>query len=371
MNTDDIASQAKALPFWQRTFSSLRYRNYRLVWLGSLTEHLGQFMEGMAMAWLMKQLTQSPYYLGLLAVFRTAPLLFFALVGGVVTDRVDRRKLLLVCLLGGGAISVMLFILVQSGAIAPWHLLAAATLGAIITGFNHPARSAIIPNVAPKGELMNAIALDTISVRAPIMLSAPIAGFIISRFGTTPLFGVRAVGMALAALWLRMARVPPTPPGARKQAPWRSLGEGLKFAAASSLITTLIILFALREFQVDMSAVFLPFFADDVLGSGALGFGYLRFASGVGSLIGLFSIASMGNFKYKGWLIIVAGILSGLFISAFALSPWLILSLVLLGVAGSFGTIHENVSRTALQTIVPDEMRGRLMSLREAVRGLF
>ncbi len=81
----------KSLRFWQRTFSSLRYRDYRLVWLGSCTEHIGQHMETMAIAWLMKELTESPYYLGLLAICRVAPLLLFALVGGVVTDRVEAQ----------------------------------------------------------------------------------------------------------------------------------------------------------------------------------------------------------------------------------------------------------------------------------------
>lgn len=371
MKTDNAGSQAKALPFWQRTFSSLRYRDYRLVWFGSVTEHLGMVMETMAMAWLMKELTESPYYLGLLAVCRVAPLLLFALVGGVVTDRVDRRKLLISCLLGTAVISVVLLTLVRTRIIVPWHLLVAAVLNAILLGFNHPARDAIIPNVTPKHEWMNAIALDTISVRTASVLAAPIAGFLISLFGTTPLFGVRALGNVLAVLWLLIARVPATPTGARKQAPWRNLGEGLKYAAASSLVTALLIVFALREFQAEMSQVFMPFFADDILHSGASGFGYLSSASGVGGLVALFGIATLGSFRHKGWLMAIAGILTGLFLTAFALSPWLILSIVLLMAASGFGAIFENVSRTALQTLVPDQMRGRVMSLREVIRGLF
>ena len=301
--------EPKSSSFWKLTFSSLRYRNYRLVWLGSCTEHIGQHMEIMAMAWLMKELTESPYYLGLLVVCRVAPLLLFALVGGVVTDMVDRRKLLINTLLGAAVISVVLLILVYTGVIVPWHLLVAAALGAVLTGFNHPARAAIIPNVTPKEYLMNAIALDSISVRAASVLSAPLAGFLILFLGTAPLFGVRAVGMVLAALWLGMARVPATPAGARKQTPWRNLGEGLKYAAASSLVTALLMVFALQEFQSNMSQVFLPFFADGILHSGALGFGYLSSASGVGALVALFSIATLGNFKYKGWLIAITGIL--------------------------------------------------------------
>jgi len=369
MKQDNV--KPKSLRFWQRTFSSLQYRDYRLIWLGSCTEHMGQHMETMAMAWLMKELTESPYYLGLLAVCRVAPLLLFALVGGVVTDRVDRRKLLIGCLVGGAVVSLALLALVRTGAIAPWHLLVAGALGAVLTGFNHPARAAIIPNVTPKEEWMNAIALDTISVRTATILAAPLAGYLISLFGTTPLFGARALGMALAVQWLLMARVPPTPTSTKKQAPWRNLGEGLKYAVASAVVTSLIVMFALREFQTEMSHVFLPFFADNILHSGALGFGYLNTAQGVGALAGLLGIATLGNFKHKGWLITIASILTGFFLTAFALSQWLILSALLLIIANGLGTVYENVSRTALQTLVPDEMRGRVMSLREAVRGLF
>ncbi len=368
---DDTNFQPKRLPFWHRTFSSLWYRDYRLVWLGSCTEHMGQQMETMAMAWLMKELTESPYFLGLLAVSRVAPLILFALLGGVVTDRVDRRKLLITCLLGGAFVSIVLLILVRAGSIAPWHLLVASALGAGLIGFNHPARAAIVPNLTPKEEWMNAIALDTISVRTATIIVAPITGYLISWYGTTMLFGARALGMGLAVVWLLMAKVPPTPIGGKKHGNWSNLNKGLIYAATSGLIMSLVLVFALREFQTEMTNVFLPFFADDILRSGATGFGYLNMANGVGALVGLFGIATLGNFSYKGWLIIGAGIFTGLFLFAFPLSQWLILSILLLFGVNAFGTIFENVSRTVLQTIVPDEMRGRVNSIREFVRGLF
>ncbi|MCJ7538663.1 MAG: MFS transporter, partial [Desulfobacterales bacterium] len=143
------------------------------------------------------------------------------------------------------------------------------------------------------------------------------------------------------------------------------------YTVANGLVMVLVCLFALREFQSEMTQVFLPFFADDILGSGAMGFGYLNGANGVGALIGLFGIASLGNFRYKGWLIIGAGVGAGFMLIAFALSHWLILSVVLLAASGCFATVFENVNRTVLQQTIPDELRGRVMSLREAVRGLF
>ncbi|MDP2731435.1 MAG: MFS transporter [Dehalococcoidales bacterium] len=365
------SSQSKLWQLWQRTFSSLRYRDYRLIWLGSWAEHIGEMMENMAIAWLMMKLTGSPYYTGLLIVARTAPLLPFALAGGVVTDRVDRRKLLIFCLLGGASVSITLFILAFSGLIAWWHLLVAAGLSGMLTGFNHPARGAIVPNVVPRHELMNAIALDTISVRSAALIAAIAGGILISQFGTSVVFGARAIGVVVAIQWLFMAKVPATPVEASERTPWHNLGEGLKYTGTSALVSVLLGLFALRQFSQEMPEVFMPFFAADILQIGAIGFGFLKAALGLGSVVGLFTVASLGNFRYKGWLVIITGILMGLFISAFALSTWVLLSLAFLIVASTLGTVMENVSRAALQSIIPDQMRGRIMSLREAMRGVF
>jgi len=360
-------SHSERLSFWRRTFSSLRYRDYRLYWYGSCTEHMGQQMETMASAWLMMELTNSPFYLGLLTFCKIAPLFFFALLGGVVADRWDRRKLLINSFWASAVVSTALLILARTGLIAPWHLLLSAALTSAIVGINHPARDALIPHLTPKEEWMNAIALDTISVRTASILSALLAGNIIAFFGTTPLFGIRTIGVLLAAFWLVRADIPPT--SARKHGAWQNLSHGLKYAAANGLIISLVLIFALREFQHEMSSTFLPFFADGILHSGATGFGYLNMASGIGGVAGLFGVATLGNYKYKGNLIIFSGLLMGLLLMAFSVSQSLVLSLFLLMAANVFGTVFENVGRSALQIIVPDAMRGRIMSLREVVRG--
>jgi MFS family permease len=362
-------SRPPSLPFWSRTFSSLRYRDYRLYWFGSCAEHTGQMMEMMASAWLMMELTGSPFYLGLLTFCRIAPLFFSAFLGGVVADRFDRRKLLLGSFLGGSVVSTALLVLARTGTIAPWHLLLAAVLNSAIKGINHPARDALIPNLTPKHEWMNAIALDTISTRAATILSAPLAGGFIATFGTAPLFGINTVGLLLAYVWLTRVNVPAAHARTGEHGAWRNLSKGLRYAGANGLITCLILVFALREFQNEMSGTFLPFFADNILHSGPTGFGYLHMAQGIGGAAGLFGIATLGNYRYKGRLIIFSGILVGLLLIAFSVSQALLLSFVLLTAANGFATVFENVGRTALQGIIPDEMRGRVMSLREVIRG--
>lgn len=366
----ELQSPTSPLPFWSRTFSSLRYRDYRLYWYGSCTEHTGQQMEIMASAWLMMELTRSPFYLGMLTLCKVGPLFFFALLGGVVADRFDRRKLLLGCFMTSAVVSAGLLVLAHAGTIAPWHLLLAAVLNSAIKGINHPARDAMIPNLTPKHEWMNAIALDTLSVRTASILAAPLAGSFITSFGTAPLFGVSAVGMLLAIHWLMKIHVPATPAGAKKQGAWLNLSKGLQYVMTNGLIISLVLVFALREFQYEMGSTFLPFFADNILHSGPAGFGYLNMAQGIGGVAGLFGIATLGNYQYKGRLIIVSGSLVGLLLIGFSFSQTLLLSFLLLTAANMLGTVFENVGRTALQGIVPDEMRGRVMSLREAIRGV-
>ncbi len=326
-------------------------------------------MEIMASAWLMMELTRSPFYLGLLTLCRTAPLFFFALLGGIVADRLDRRKVLLGCFMVSAIVSTSLLVLARTGAIAPWHLLLAAVLNSAIKGINHPARDALIPNLTPQHEWMNAIALDTISVRTASILAAPLAGGFIASFGTAPLFGVSTVGMLLAIFWLMRINVPATPTGAAEHGAWQNLSIGLKYVVSNGLIICLVLVFALREFQSEMGSTFLPFFADSILHSGPTGFGYLNMAQGIGGVAGLFGIATLGNYKYKGSLIILSGSLAGFLLIAFSFSQALLLSFLLLAAANALGTVFENVGRTALQGIIPDEMRGRVMSLREVIRG--
>lgn len=370
MKMAETGSGANGGPFWRRTFSSLRHRNFRLIWLGSVTEHMGERLEMMALGWLMMKLTERPYYLGLMAVSRSAATILFSLVGGVVADRVDRRNLLIVALLGSALISIVLVFLDYTNLVAPWHLFLVAALTSVLMGFNHPARATIVPNVVPKEELTNAIALDTASVRLAGPIVPLIGGYLIAHFGTVSLFGIRALGALLAIGWLVMARVPATSPDARKQSPWQSLWGGLKYAAASALVLTLLILLAMRMLEQQVFSIFLPFFATDILQAGAVGFGYLHSASAIGSLLALLVVATLGNFKYKGWLIVAAGILVGLFLSGFGLSQWLILSLLLLAAVSFFATTLDNVSQAALQTIISDEFRGRVMSLRGVMRGV-
>ncbi|MFC1968733.1 MFS transporter [Chloroflexota bacterium] len=368
---------------WSRTFVSLRYRDFRLVWLGSLAEHVGEFMQLTALLWLMNQLTGSPLLLTLLTACRFMPMVFLSAIGGVAADRVNRRNLLIVALLGSICLSLALAILVFIDRVAWWHLIVIALLGGMAVSLNHPTRQAIVPNLVKREHLMNAVSLDSASVMGALMVAGPIAGYIIDNVGVSPTFGPRAAGFlgvslvfalrvvgVVITIWLLLlARIPSTPPGARRRAVWQNLGEGLKYVRQHTVVFALLALFLLPRLSGESLRSFLPQFAD-ILHVGATGYGLLMAAFGLGAFLGLIGVASLDDYKRKGMLLFVLGCILGLALIGFSVSPWLLLSLLFLVIAGGMAQTFTAVNATLIQRTIPDEVRGRVMSLREVAFGL-
>lgn len=361
--------------FWDRTFLTIRlYRDFRLVWLGSVTEHLGEWMENAGVLWLIYQITglsvYLPLYLALRPFARSVPLIFFAPVGGMVADRMNRRDLVVYTLYWKAALSITLLILVHTGTVNVWYVLGLGVLGGFGTVFNHPGRHTLIPNLVKKEHLMNAITLDNTSVTASRVLGTPVAGFIIAAFGTGPLFGVRAAGCLLAALWLKMVHVPLIPPAPKRKGHWQQLFEGFQYLKTDKAMLMQVFMYFFAYFTVEGYSSFLPIFANDILKVGPKGFGFLQAAPGVGALIGLFTLASVMDFKKKELYIFFAGGVMILGVFFFALSPWFPLSILMLVLIGSMNNTFQAVNNTIIQSGVPDAIRGRVMSLREVISGL-
>ncbi len=378
--SDEKAKAIRSRHFWERTFYTIKhYRDYRLVWLGSVTEHLGEWMESVAVMWLIYKLTglsvYLPLYLALRPFSRSIPLVFFSPVGGWVADRVNRRNLVVYTLLWKAALSIALLVLVRTGTVNVWLVLLNGLLAGFGTVFNHPARHTLIPNLVKKEHLMNAITLDNTSVTASRVVGTPVAGFLIAAFGTGPLFGVRAAGCLLAVVWLMMIRdVPPalTTPSVsgKKTSHWAELTEGFRYLKGNRPMLIQVCMYFFSYFAMQGFSSFMPIFANDILKVGPQGFGFLEAAPGVGALIGLFTLASVLDFNRKALYVLVSGAIMTLAIFFFAASPWFYLSLVLLVLIGGMNNTFQAVNNTIIQTSVPDGVRGRVMSLRELIAGL-
>ena len=367
---NQIPGDTRQEPYLSLMLASLRYRNFRLVWLGSLTEHFGEFMEIAAILWLVNELTHSPLMLTIVGGSRFIAMIFVPLVGGVVADRVNRRNLLVAALAGSAILSITLTMLALTGLIAIWHLIVISLLGGVAMRFNHPARQTIIPNLIKKEHLLNAISMDVISVHASLMFSMLAAGYLISAIGVGPIFIIRAVGCLMAINFLLLAKIPPTPPTSREQAPWHNLTEGFHYLRSNLIIVSLILLYMIPWLTHNTTVNFLAIFASDILHVSAIGYGYLQAAPGLGAIISLIVLTFLTYYRRKPALLIGSGILMSIGLIAFSASQWMSLSLLLLVIFGGMQTVFNTVNTTIIQGAVPDEVRGRVMSWREVTFGL-
>ena len=355
--------------YWSLTLVSLSYRNFRLVWLGSVTEHIGEFMEIAAVLWLVNQLTHSPLMLTIVGSARFIPMIFFPIVGGVVADRVNRRSLLMTALMVSGLLSLCLAFLTLTEQVAVWHLVVLGLLGGAAMSFNHPARQTIVPNLIKKEHLLNAVSLDFISVLASRMIGMALAGYLIVIIGLWPIFVMRSLGCLFAIFWLRLAQIPPTPISAKEETPRQNLMEGFRYLRSNTMILGLVILYLIPWLTGNTFSSFLPVFAD-ILHVGAVGYGYLQASPGMGALISLVGLTFFTYYKGKTKLLVGAGIMMGLCLIGFSASTWTALSLPLLVVMGAMQTAFSTVNTAIIQGIAPDELRGRIMSWREVAFGL-
>jgi len=367
-----MLSRTITRPWELTTFASLRqYHNFRLLWLGSVAEHGGQLIEMLGISWLLYDMTGSAFYLMLMGFVRAVPHLFLPPLGGVVADRMDRRLLLALTLAGMAALSLWLTILVYMGTVEVWHIMAISLGNGILISFNHPARNTLVPNVVRREHLMNAVALDTASVNGSRIVGPPVAGAMIMLFGMSSVFGFRALGALIAMYTTFLLQVPPTPPQARQLGWGQNFGEGLAYIRQSPVVLTLIVLFAIPTISSMQNLNVAPIFAKDILQVGEFGLGLMQGALGLGSMAGTLGIASLGtDYRHKGWLLFILGIALGGTIALFAVTPWFIPSLFVLGGIGAATTAYQAAVTTNLQNVISDEMRGRVMSVREILLGV-
>ncbi|MDP2645867.1 MAG: MFS transporter, partial [Desulfobacterales bacterium] len=360
MNDKQPGSEKRPSAF-ARTFTSLiLYRDYRLVWMGSWTEHMGEWMESTALLWLLWKMTESPLLSTLMVSARFLPLIIFAPIGGIVADRMNRRKLLIYTLLASAVLSLVLALLVHTGLIRWWHILLSQAFTGMITGFNHPARHTLVPNLVAKEHYLNAITLDSGTVMASRILGTPLAGFIISVAGTTPVLGLKAVGALLAIVWLRFVHAPETPGEARKRTPLRNFVEGVQFVGQNKGVLTQILLYLVPYFITNTYTALLPYFATKIFHVGPSLYGIMNAAPGAGALIAMVVLAYLVNFPRRGLVLLLAGISLGVFLILYALSPFYILSLFLLVVIGGCNTTFMTLNNTLIQTMITDQVRGRV-----------
>lgn len=335
---------------------------YRRLWTGSLFNSTGQIMSRLAIGWLTLTLTNSPFWVGLAAGLEGLGQLAFGVFAGVLADHLDRRTALLCAQITSGSMALLLGLLALTHNIALWHILAVALLQGVIGSIQTPAASAIVYQIVGRQRLVNAAAAQMMSFNVARIFGSLIAGAIISAWGAGVCYviaGALVCAGALPLLFIRGKYRSLTPP----QAFWRAAGEGIKYAWRSGPVRRLLLLSPIVEMFGFSYYIMIPVMARDVLRVGAAGLGFLSAAGGVGAMISTLLVATLGDFKNKGGLLLFATASAGLSLIAFAFSPWYALSLMLAVFIGAMLVAYDVMMQTLFQLLTSDAVRGRVMGL--------
>jgi len=359
------------------TFASLRNRNYLWYWLGQITAFTGLHMGLVARGWLIWTMTGSELAIGVVSFAFGIPMLLFSVFGGAIADRMMKRNLLIATQAFQAVIALSVATLIATDRIEFWHLVTAAVCGGFLFVFHGPARQAIIPELVDKEHLLNAVALNSSGMNLTRVVGPAVAGALLSIIGIAGVYYLVATCYAAAVAALCMVSSSGTTEKTSTlreaghkvgtdvlpQSILADLAEGFRYMRQSPLILSLLAM-ALIPLTFGLPyMMLLPVFADEVLHVGELGFGILMAMGGVGALAASLGIASLGDFRRKGTLLILLALAFGLTLTLFGLSHSFVLSLAILAVVGACGSGYMAINNTLLQSNVPINLLGRVMSV--------
>ena len=353
---------------WKQTFASLQYRNYRLWFWGQMVSLFGSWMQITAQGFLIYQLTLSPAYLGYVGFAAGIPTWLFMAYGGVVADRMPRRNILIFTQVSMMILAFILAFLAFTGVVQAWHIVILAFFLGIANAFDAPSRQAFVLELVKREDLTNAIALNSTMFNTATAVGPAVAGITYAVFGPAWCFLINGVSFlgVIAALIRMKIKVQPLQKKNGKST-LDELKEGIKYTLHHKQIRTLIMLVAVVSVFGISYATLIPAWAINILNGDATTNGYLQSARGVGSLISALFIASLGRFHFKGKLLIFGSFMVPALIIVFALMRWEPLSLLVLVGVGFSVILVFNLANALVQTLVSDELRGRVMGVYTAV----
>jgi MFS family permease len=347
--------------------SALRHRGFRLLWVATLLSSTARWADLVVIGWLTLELTNSPLMVGIVAASKMAGYVAAPFMG-VVADRMDRRLLLIVAALVNLAVSVLLWMLFVSGAIALWHVIVLALVGSLTWALDHPTRQAFVPDLVSKDDLTNAIALNAVAVEITVVVGPALGGLLIPAFGMGGAYALIAAVYVVDLAVLAMLRDVRHEPAHTHESPAKSLLEGLKYVRGNRIVLVLLVIACLLNLlAAPYRYAFLPLFARYILDAGAAGYGMLTAMAGVGALFAGIWVVSLGNFQHKGRLLVWSGIAWPISLLLFSASKSYTVSLALVFAAGLTQALVWTLIATLILGNTTQAMRGRVMGLRSGV----
>jgi MFS family permease len=347
-----------------RIAAAFRHRDFRVLWSGALVSTIGTWMQKYAQSWLVLSLTGSTFYLGLDELLSQLPIILFTLIGGVIADRHDRRRLLIGSQYVQALSALILAWLVWTGRVEIWHILALSFLSGCGQAFGGPAYQSLVPSLVPRKDLPNAIALNSIQFNLSRVLGPMIGTPILILVGAAACFFVNSLSFFVVVFALMSLRIVHTPQTAPNRI-MHDLRGGLEYVRTEPAIRMLTVLVFFSTFLSWPLTTFLPYFAMSVLtgGSYETRLAGLMISQGMGAIAGALIVAGLGKFAHMGRALLSIQIALGILLAAFATTRWLPLSYVLLFVSGATAMMVFSLSSSLVQLVVPDRLRGRVMSI--------
>ncbi len=346
----------------RRALAAFTYRDFRLLWFGAFASTVGTWMQKVAQSWLILEIAKSPFYLGLDDFLGQLPILLLTLIGGVIADRHDRKRLLLSSQYVQMATALTLAALVYWGRVEIWHILALSFIAGLAQAFGGPAYQSLVPTLVEKKDLPNAIALNSIQFNLARVFGPLLAGATLAVFGTALCFvlnGVSFLVVIMALLALSIKHIPTTD----RKPILHDLKGGLAYVRGQPAIVALTILAFLTTFLGLPLLTFLPIFARDIFHGDVGRYSVMMSFSGAGAVVGALVVAWLGRFKHMGLTLLLVQLAFGVLVTAFALSRTLWLSYLLLFLDGAALLVVFSMTASLVQLIVPDHLRGRVVSI--------
>jgi MFS family permease len=366
-STTEPAVAPEAPRRWvDRVAGALTHRNFRILWLAALGSTIGTWMQKFAQSLLVYDLTGSKFFLGIDDFLSQLPILLFMLIGGVVADRHDRRRLLTGSQYVQAGSAFMLALLVWTGSINVWFIFALSFISGCGQAFGGPAYQALIPSLVPRRDLPNAIALNSSQFNLSRVLGPGAGVAIVSTIGLAACFALNGLSFFLVVIALTTLHLPPHAPSADRRALGAELRSGLYYVRDTRLMLTLTVLVAVSTFLSMPLLTMLPAFATEVLtgtGTAESRLSMLMASQGLGAILGALIIGTVDTHRHMGRLLLTVQIFLGLFIAGFALSTSLVLSLALLFAGGILFMAFFSISFSLVQLTVPESLRGRVVSI--------
>ncbi len=348
---------------------ALRHRNFRLLWIGLLISIMGSQMQFWALLWHIRELVGeelAPSALGGIGAARLIPLMMFSLIGGVVADTLDRRKVMFVTQSVMLLAALTLGWLTLSGQIVLWHIYVLTALQTVAASFDLPARQSLVPNLVPKKDLSNALSMMSTAFHTGAIVGPAVTGIVIATAGLQVVYFANAVSFlaVLGALLLmrgvQQVKAAPLQRGGGLQ----SIREGISFLKTKPIIFSSMLLDFFATFFSSANAL-MPIFAKDILHVGEVGFGWLSSAQAIGSTVAALVLTQVRELRRQGPILLSAVVVFGAATIVFGMTGWFALAMAALIVIGAADTVSAIIRSTARQLHTPDELRGRMVSINQ------